>query len=106
MRLSLIPVRVEIHSSDVSTIRSKSALLSTRVGTALPTPKIPALIPLFNPSHRPVLRNPLGDGPDDLSRHRFTCDPDRFFTAFSLEDPWEMIQTPLMPKSGAPPYSV
>src|SRR2546425_7587475 len=38
MRRSLIPVRVTIHSSVVSTIFSRSALVSTRSGTYEPVP--------------------------------------------------------------------
>ena len=37
-RRSRMPVRVRIHSSDVSTMRSRSALLSTRSGTYEPQP--------------------------------------------------------------------
>ena len=29
-----------------------------------------------------------------------------FFMAFVFDDPWVMMHTPLMPSSGAPPYSV
>ena len=43
MRRSLMPVRLVIHSSEVSTIRSRSALVSTRSGTAMPQPVIAAL---------------------------------------------------------------
>src|ERR671916_2803983 len=43
MRRSLIPVRLVIHSSEVSTIRSRSALVSTRSGTPIPQPVIAAL---------------------------------------------------------------
>src|SRR5918998_289152 len=43
MRRSLMPVRLVIHSSEVSTIRSRSALVSTRSGTAIPQPVIAAL---------------------------------------------------------------
>ena len=39
-RRSLIPLRVRIHSSEVSTIFSRSALVSTPSGTAEPTPAI------------------------------------------------------------------
>ena len=39
-RRSLIPVRVVIHSSDVSTIFSKSALVTTLSGTYMPIPAI------------------------------------------------------------------
>ncbi len=38
MRRSLMPVRVVIHSSDVSTIFSRSALVKTFSGTYDPTP--------------------------------------------------------------------
>src|SRR5262245_3044821 len=38
MRRSEIPVRSRIHSSEVSTIRSRSKLLSTRSGTCMPVP--------------------------------------------------------------------
>src|SRR5262245_21878111 len=38
-----MPVRVTIHSSDVSTVFSSSALLSTVSGTAAPVPAITAL---------------------------------------------------------------
>src|SRR5215217_6169827 len=43
MRRSLMPVRLVIHSSEVSTIRSRSALVNTRSGTAMPQPVIAAL---------------------------------------------------------------
>src|SRR5687768_6857058 len=43
MRRSLMPVRLVIQSSEVSTIRSRSALVSTRSGTAMPQPVIAAL---------------------------------------------------------------
>src|SRR3954463_3458278 len=43
MRRSLMPVRLVIHSSEFSTIRSRSALVSTRSGTAMPQPVIAAL---------------------------------------------------------------
>ncbi len=42
MRRSLIPLRVVIHSSLVSTIFSRSALLNTAGGRALPQPVISA----------------------------------------------------------------
>src|SRR4051812_38656651 len=42
MRRSRIPVRSRIHSSLVSTMRSKSALVSTRSGTYMPVPTIVA----------------------------------------------------------------
>src|SRR5687768_12169982 len=38
MRLSRMPVRVRIHSSEVSTTRSSSALVSTRSGAYMPQP--------------------------------------------------------------------
>src|SRR5215207_8941093 len=44
IRRSLMPVRLVIHSSEVSTIRSRSALVSTRSGTAMPQPVIAVLL--------------------------------------------------------------
>src|SRR5262245_49626600 len=41
-RRSLIPVRVAIHSSEVSTIFSRSAFVRTRSGSAEPVPRITA----------------------------------------------------------------
>src|SRR2546425_6199374 len=38
IRRSTMPVRSRIHSSEVSTILSKSALVSTRSGTYMPVP--------------------------------------------------------------------
>src|SRR5258706_1446332 len=43
---SLIPVRVVIHSSEVLTIFSRSALVSTRSGTYEPTPAMEQVRPL------------------------------------------------------------
>ena len=42
-RRSRIPVRVTIHSSEVSTSRSRSALESTPIGAYIPHPVILAL---------------------------------------------------------------
>ena len=56
---SLIPVRLVIHSSDVSIIRSKSALVSILSGTYAPTPAIAARNELF--INRPRL---VRAGPD------------------------------------------
>src|SRR5437773_9532317 len=42
MRRSTMPVRSRIHSSEVSTMRSKSALVSTRSGTYMPVPTMVA----------------------------------------------------------------
>src|ERR671931_724538 len=42
MRRSTIPVRSRIHSSEVSTIFSRSALVSTRSGTYMPVPAMVA----------------------------------------------------------------
>src|SRR5881628_664656 len=42
IRRSTMPVRSRIHSSEVSTIRSKSALVSTRSGTYMPVPTMVA----------------------------------------------------------------
>src|SRR5262249_36279177 len=42
MRRSRMPVRSRIHSSEVSTIRSRSRLVRTRSGTYIPVPAIAA----------------------------------------------------------------
>ena len=42
-RRSRMPVRVRIHSSDVSTMRSRSALVRTPSGAYMPQPVIRAL---------------------------------------------------------------
>src|SRR6266498_2011991 len=42
IRRSTMPVRSRIHSSEVSTMRSKSALVSTRSGTYMPVPTMVA----------------------------------------------------------------
>ena len=49
--LSLIPVRLEIHSSLVSTTLDRSSFVTLWTGTALPVPIILAVIalPLYNP---------------------------------------------------------
>src|SRR6185295_4314898 len=44
IRRSRMPVRVVIHSSLVSTIFSRSRLVTTREGTLLPVPEITALV--------------------------------------------------------------
>jgi hypothetical protein len=46
IRRSLIPVRSVIHSSDVSTICSRSAFVRTRSGTCAPIPVMPTGRPL------------------------------------------------------------
>src|SRR5512134_3624888 len=42
MRRSRMPVRSRIHASEVSTMRSRSALVSTRSGTYMPVPAMVA----------------------------------------------------------------
>ena len=53
---SLIPVRVTIHSSEVSTIASRSAFVSTRSGAYAPSPVSPTASPF--PATLPIMRPP------------------------------------------------
>src|ERR671915_109998 len=52
MRRSRIPVRVTIHSSDVSTIRDRSSLVRTRDGAYIPQPVISAFVVIASSSSR------------------------------------------------------
>ena len=74
MRRSRMPVRVTIHSSDVSTSRSRSALVRTRSGAYMPQPVMRTLRRVA--SQRLHLdqrllgldeRAGLGDDPDDAA---------------------------------------
>src|SRR5215210_90632 len=66
-RRSLIPVRVEIHSSVVSSTLSRSALVTTLLPRARPTPTIlpagPPVTLTFLPTHVPDRRRALPEGP-------------------------------------------
>ena len=48
-RRSLMPVRVRIHSSDVSTSRASSSFVTTRSGTCVPSPVIETGLPFAAP---------------------------------------------------------
>src|SRR5512137_556562 len=52
MRRSTMPVRSRIHSSEVSTMRSRSEFDSTRSGTYIP---VPAMVAPRTPSRRAVM---------------------------------------------------
>src|SRR5215210_5419887 len=51
---ALIPVRVEIHSSVVSSAPSRSLLVTTLLPSALPTPTILPAAPPFKPTCLPT----------------------------------------------------
>ena len=111
-----IPVRSVIHASLVSTIFSRSELVSSFGGAYIPSPMI------FDPNASPPLRSSYGfaGAPanacprDAMDRAISTSTPKRarepaaripFLIARWLDDPWQMKTPPRTPSSGAPPYS-
>ena len=109
-RRSLIPVRVVIQSSVVSSIFSRSAFVSTRAGRARPVPAMAvwniqppcSARPAAGANSRAFLR--IFSGIPRLEKS--LAARMAFRTAFALERPWPMRQAPFTPSSGAPPYSL
>ena len=110
---SLMPVRVVIHSSDVSTSFSRSALERTFFGTAAPVPTTRArFIPY--PRRQALTREASREWSSAIDdwifcasfwRENSAANRIAFLIAFALERPWQMITQPWTPSIGAPPYS-
>jgi hypothetical protein len=108
-RRSRIPVRVRIHSSDVSTIASSSALVRTRSGRWRPVRPAIAIGPACSSLALPrVGQLRAGSGCASPSPLSTACAATRIALRIARggEPPWQMIVTPFTPSSGAPPYSV
>ena len=116
IRRSRIPVRDVIHSSDVSTIFSRSAFERIRSGNARPVPAIVAwsIVP---PSERKAGCYRLrAGGANVIALARILSGIRRstkscaaliaLRTALAFERPCPMRHAPFTPRSGAPPYSL
>ena len=104
---SRMPVRFTIHSSDVSTIASRSALVNTPAGNEEPVPAIRTPEGRWHghpvstsTAHNRSLMLSLTWALTYMVARRIA-----FVIVRALLDPWQMRQRPLTPRRGAPPYS-
>ena len=106
---SRMPVRSTIHWSEVSSTLARDRRWSAPArGRRTPTLAISA-------KGRPVMHGrscgfALGElGADVLAQSRprtdWTATPDGVLDGVGREEPWQMMETPFTPSSGAPPYS-
>ena len=112
IRRSRMPVRVRIHSSEVSTIFSRSAfVIDPRREEAARSPAIRReRLLLAHARHEAFgcggARAGSGCAPPCSRSTACTATRIAFRIARGGEPPWQMITTPFTPSSGAPPYSV